>query len=176
MQEIKKNNIIIRLVIVISSIFLVVKLYKNEENPYAKYENQDFKFHMISSNLNKEIPVHTLSNDVYITSYFASWCGACKENLEPLEHIRNKTGIRIFGVDMISPRDEENAKLLYKNFFDDILLDLNGNSIKTFAIRAIPVTILVSKSGKILLYHVGNINNRILEEIIHRAENDRKKD
>ncbi len=157
------------------TIFMVVKLYKNEENPYAKYENQDFKFHMISNNLNKELQVYELSDDIYIASYFASWCGACKQNLEPLGYIREKIGIKIFGIDMISARDDENAKLLYKNFFDDILLDLNGNSIKAFSIKAIPVTILVSKSGKILLYHVGNINNKILEEIIHRAENDRKK-
>ena len=106
-----------------------------------------------------------LHGKYYIIHVFASWCGACKQDLLFLQKIRSRTMKHVVGV---AVRDNINKlRLLNKDKlpYDYIAFDSNNELAKIISSRLIPETLVINPEGKIIFRHIGGLNNKIAEDI-----------
>src|SRR5688572_28013806 len=97
-------------------------------------------------------------NKIVMINFWASWCAPCRVEMpgfEKLYKARSKDGFLILAVN----EDEERAKmdeyLAEKPVSFPVLLDKEGELMKTFGVRALPTTILVGSDGKVSAVYEG---------------------
>lgn len=104
-----------------------------------------------------------LKGEVTVVNVFASWCIPCRDEHPLLEIIKERTGVRLFG---INQKDApENAKSFLDglgNPYDAIGADDGRVSIE-WGVYGVPETFVVDAAGIITYKHVGPINARSLE-------------
>jgi len=97
-----------------------------------------------------------IAGKVVLLDFWASWCGPCKKSFPELEKIHAKykeRGLVVLGV------NEDEAPAEMKKFLEKVAVsfpivrDLKHKLITLAAVRAMPTSFLVDRSGRIVSVH-----------------------
>jgi thiol-disulfide isomerase/thioredoxin len=94
-----------------------------------------------------------------VISFFASWCGPCREELPALEAIQRAGGKDIVRVVAINYKESPQTYRRIRNDLRSYTLtfthDRNGKISKSYGVKGIPRLVIVGKDGKVAAQHVG---------------------
>ena len=107
-----------------------------------------------------------------VVNFFASWCGPCKMEMPYFDECYAEYGDRVtfmmvnlcaFGNDT-----KENGKQMVESggWTFPVYFDTDGEAATTYAIRAMPTTILVSAEGELKGRHTGMMDRETLEKTV----------
>lgn len=104
------------------------------------------------------------SGQVSVVNFWASWCVPCVEEHPMLMLLKQRTGVRVFGVNY---KDQAAAarRFLgrYGNPFAAVGTDGNGRAAIEWGVYGMPETFVVNGKGQIAYKHVGQITAETLE-------------
>ncbi|HEY7084394.1 MAG TPA: DsbE family thiol:disulfide interchange protein [Hyphomicrobiaceae bacterium] len=102
--------------------------------------------------------------EVSVVNFWASWCIPCVEEHPVLVRLKEKTGVRVFGVNY---KDQAAAarRFLgrYGNPFLAVGVDGNGRTAIEWGVYGMPETFIVDGTGRIAYKQVGPITAEALE-------------
>lgn len=95
---------------------------------------------------------------VVLINFWASWCGPCRQEFPHLDAIHQKyeaLGFTVFGVNVEQDRDMANKVLRDIPVTFPILFDDENQVSELYDVDAMPMTVLVDRSGEIRFMHRG---------------------
>lgn len=105
-----------------------------------------------------------LKGQVTVVNVFASWCIPCRDEHPLLVTLKEKSGVRLFG---INQKDApENARAFLDdlgNPYDAVGADSSGRVSIDWGVYGVPETFIVDAAGVIRFKHVGPISPESLE-------------
>jgi cytochrome c biogenesis protein CcmG/thiol:disulfide interchange protein DsbE len=107
----------------------------------------------------------SLKGQVTVVNVFASWCIPCRDEHPLLVTLKQRSGVRLFG---INQRDApENARAFLSelgNPYDAVGVDANNRVSIDWGVYGVPETFVVNADGVITYKHIGPISERSLVE------------
>ena len=134
------------------------------------------------ANINGDSPVSlsALRGKVVIVNFWAQWCDPCKNEMPMLQQVVNASGgeVAIIGVDIkndtVYPAQRflQTNGILYPVVKDDSAGTTTHGPLGTnYGIgTTYPTTIVISPSGKIAAFKIGELNEKQLNELIEKAK------
>jgi cytochrome c biogenesis protein CcmG/thiol:disulfide interchange protein DsbE len=102
--------------------------------------------------------------EVSVVNFWASWCAPCIQEHPLLVGLKQRTGVRLFGVNY---KDQAtNARRFlgrYGNPFTAVGTDGNGRAAIEWGVYGMPETFVINGKGEIVYKHVGPISAESLE-------------
>lgn len=114
-----------------------------------------------------------LIGQVSVVNVFASWCIPCRDEHPLLVELKERTGVRLFGMNLKD--EEENAGAFLDelgNPYDAIGADTNGRTSIDWGVYGVPETFLVRSDGIVLTRRVGPLDRKALEDLIAVIEQE----
>lgn len=115
-----------------------------------------------------------LLGQVSVVNVFASWCIPCRDEHPLLVELKERSGVRLFGINL---KDEESNATAFLdelgNPYDAIGADRDGRVSIDWGVYGVPETFLVRGDGLVLRRHVGPLDRASLDEFV--AAIDREK-
>ncbi len=141
--------------------FVNKKLFALSGKPFIPLQLTNFDGKYFSSNVFK--------NKLVLLDFWEVWCGACITSLPKVQALYEKykdRGLQVYGI-IHEKENLETAKLIaQKRKINLPMLFGNEQSKKNYSINAVPVYILIDKTGKIVFVMEGYPDN--LEEEIRK--------
>lgn len=109
-----------------------------------------------------------------VVKYFASWCGPCEEEVPVLQRAREAhPDVTFLGIAHQDPRPDAREWMADVGV-DDLptLLDIEGETARTFGARGMPSVSFVDAEGRLQYTHTGPIDEQLLEEWIDHLQGD----
>jgi cytochrome c biogenesis protein CcmG, thiol:disulfide interchange protein DsbE len=104
------------------------------------------------------------NGEVSVVNFWASWCGPCVQEHPLLVALKERTGVRLYGVNY---KDQAaNARRFlgrYGNPFTAVGVDGNGRTAIEWGVIAMPETFVVDGRGVVVFKHTGPISPEALE-------------
>jgi cytochrome c biogenesis protein CcmG, thiol:disulfide interchange protein DsbE len=104
------------------------------------------------------------TGQVSVVNFWASWCIPCVQEHPVLMALKERTGVRLYGVNY---KDQAAAarRFLgrYDNPFVAVGVDGNGRAAIEWGVYGMPETFVVNGKGEIVYKHVGPITPQALE-------------
>ena len=100
-----------------------------------------------------DVNISAFRGKIVFLNFWATWCPTCVEEMPSMEKLHLKLKDKNFALVSVSIQD---PALQVKRFFllnkltFTALLDPNGKTVPGFGIRAIPTTLIIDKSGRII--------------------------
>ena len=108
----------------------------------------------------KTVSLSSYKGKVVLLSFWATWCGPCKQEMPAMEKLYQKLkgqGFEVLAVDMMEDKATVSAFVKTSGYTFPVLLDktgeVGGNDM--YAARAIPTNYVVDKTGKIVGRKIG---------------------
>jgi len=102
--------------------------------------------------------------EVSVVNFWASWCIPCVEEHPVLVRLKEKTGVRVFGINYKDqPAAARRFLGRYGNPFVAVGVDGNGRTAIEWGVYGMPETFIVDGKGRIAFKHVGPITAESLE-------------
>lgn len=113
-----------------------------------------------------------LTGDVTVVNVFASWCIPCRDEHPVLEALKDRTGVRLFGMNQKDAAENAVAFLTeLGNPYDAIGADADGRTSIDWGVYGVPETFIVDAGGVIRFKHVGPLSlDDLASEIIPAIE------
>jgi len=118
------------------------------------FPNRSSRVEVILQNLNgADVNISVFRGKIVFLNFWATWCPTCVVEMPSMEKLHRKLKDKDFAVVTISIQDSAAA---VKRFFKQnkltytALLDSTGKTVPGFAIRAIPTTLILDKTGRII--------------------------
>jgi cytochrome c biogenesis protein CcmG/thiol:disulfide interchange protein DsbE len=100
---------------------------------------------------------------VSVVNFWASWCIPCVEEHPVLVMLKEKTGVRLFGINYKDqPAAARRFLGRYGNPFAAVGVDSNGRTAIEWGVYGMPETFIVDGTGRIAYKHVGPITREAL--------------
>jgi cytochrome c biogenesis protein CcmG/thiol:disulfide interchange protein DsbE len=101
---------------------------------------------------------------VSVVNFWASWCIPCVEEHPVLVRLKEKTGVRVFGINYKDqPAAARRFLGRYGNPFVAVGVDGNGRTAIEWGVYGMPETFIVDGAGRIAYKHIGPITAETLE-------------
>jgi peroxiredoxin len=106
----------------------------------------------------KQIPLKQLRGKLVFLNFFATWCGPCREEMPGMERLHRAhqdKGLVVLAVNL-----QEGAKTI-RPFVQSLklsfptVMDTEGAVSREYGVRALPVSFLIGRDGKILWRAIG---------------------
>jgi len=118
----------------------------------------DFTLRDIDGN---QVTLSALKGNVVVMSFWATWCGPCKEEMPHLQKMldeRKDDGLRILSISTDDARSASKVKpFIKKNGYGfTVLLDKDSSVIGTYnPSKTLPYTVVVDREGNVAMVHSG---------------------
>jgi thiol-disulfide isomerase/thioredoxin len=123
--------------------------------PKAEVASSDFTLESLDG---KSVSLASYKGSLVFLSFWATWCGPCKQELPSAqalyEKLRSK-GFLIVAVDVMEDNKTVSAFVKANHMTFPVLLDSNGKVGGEYDARSIPTNYIVDRKGKILARIVG---------------------
>jgi len=106
----------------------------------------------------RDVSLEDYRGNVVLVNFWATWCEPCREEIPAMEaayRARQADGFVVLGVNFQESREEVQA---FVDAFDvsyPILLDTNGQVMKTFRGVGLPFSLMLDREGVIQVRHTG---------------------
>jgi len=156
-------------------LLLAVLSFAQEKNlPQMKLKDMKNKTQSLQS---------MVENKVTLINFWATYCVPCRKEMKHLNRIHSTyvdQNVQVIGISIDDARTVGRVKSMVKSQKLDypVLLDTEQKLYKNFNTTAMPFSILVDASGKILWEHTGYLpgDELLMENEIKKALNTGKKD
>ena len=103
-----------------------------------------------------------------VINFWATWCPPCKAEMPEMEafYQANAGKIAFYAINIQEPSDRVQSFLKAGKYNMPILLDGNGDVARAYRVNAIPTTIIVDKSGKVVFRKSGAMTKSELDQAI----------
>ncbi|MFW6093580.1 MAG: DsbE family thiol:disulfide interchange protein [Pseudomonadota bacterium] len=106
-----------------------------------------------------------LLGEPVLVNVWATWCPTCKAEHDELMRIRERTGLRIVGVNYKDDSAQAQQWLeRYGNPYDLVVEDPDGSLGVELGVYGAPESFLLDENGTVIYKRVGDINPRIWRE------------
>ena len=107
------------------------------------------------------------SGQVTIVNFWASWCAPCVQEHPLLVALKERTGVKLYGVNYKDQPDTARRFLgRYGNPFTAVGVDANGRTAIDWGVTGMPETFILNGKGQIVYKHIGPISPESLESKI----------
>jgi peroxiredoxin len=100
-----------------------------------------------------------LGKKIVVLIFWASWCAPSTDVMPALNEFvatAEKSGVAVLAVNLGEDQEAVKSTVAEKGYQGTVLLDPSAQSLQTYRINAIPVTILIGKDGTVQAYHSGS--------------------
>jgi cytochrome c biogenesis protein CcmG, thiol:disulfide interchange protein DsbE len=105
--------------------------------------------------------------DVSVVNFWASWCAPCVQEHPLLVALKERTGVKLYGVNYKDQAATARRFLgRYGNPFVAVGVDANGRAAIEWGVTGMPETFIVNGKGEIVYKHIGPISAETLESKI----------
>lgn len=125
--------------------------------PATDVSSVDFSLEALDG---KKVTLSSFKGKVVLLSFWATWCGPCKQEMPAMEKLYKELkgkGFEVVAVDMMEDKATVSAFVKTSGYTFPVLLDttgeVGGNGL--YAARAIPTNYIVDKAGKIVGRKIG---------------------
>lgn len=105
-----------------------------------------------------DVEMDLASGKAHVVTFWASWCGPCRQELPILSNLQRKVGadrMRVIAVNI----EERSVYRKLRRMVTDLGLtaayDPNARAQKSFGVRAIPYMLIVGRDGKVVSVRTG---------------------
>jgi cytochrome c biogenesis protein CcmG, thiol:disulfide interchange protein DsbE len=107
------------------------------------------------------------SGEVSVVNFWASWCVPCVQEHPLLVALKERTGVRLYGVNYKDQPDTARRFLgRYGNPFTAVGVDGNGRTAIDWGVTGMPETFILNGKGEVVYKHIGPISAQTLESKI----------
>jgi peroxiredoxin len=95
---------------------------------------------------------------IVVLNFWASWCGPCRQEMPLLDTMASEyaeLGVQVWGVNVEAENDEAKTFLQQVPVSFPIMFDTTNQLAKTYAVEAMPTTVIIDKNGKVRAIHRG---------------------
>ena len=112
----------------------------------------------LKSGAGENLRLSEFRGEVVMINFWATWCGPCRQEMPLLDELYGryeKVGFQLLGINLDDDqrRAEEMAKSLGVTF--PVLYDVSKNVSRLYEVNAMPVTVLIDRSGVVRYTHYG---------------------
>ena len=105
--------------------------------------------------------------EVSVVNFWASWCAPCVQEHPLLVALKERTGVKLYGVNYKDQAATARRFLgRYGNPFTAVGVDTNGRAAIDWGVTGMPETFIVNGKGEIVYKHIGPISAETLESKI----------
>jgi cytochrome c biogenesis protein CcmG/thiol:disulfide interchange protein DsbE len=102
--------------------------------------------------------------EVSVVNFWASWCAPCVQEHPLLVALRQRTGVKLYGVNYKDTTATARRFLgRYGNPFVAVGVDADGRAAIDWGVTGMPETFIVNGKGEVVYKHVGPISAETLE-------------
>ena len=87
--------------------------------------------------------------DPVVLTFWASWCGPCRESLVTLDHAAGMTGLAVLGVNIEGQQDRAASIASSLSLHFPTLLDTQQAVARAYDVAHLPLTLLVDRDGHV---------------------------
>ena len=107
------------------------------------------------------------NGEVSVVNFWASWCAPCVQEHPLLVALKERTGVKLYGVNYKDQAATARRFLgRYGNPFVAVGVDANGRAAIDWGVTGMPETFIVNGKGEIVYKHIGPISPETLESKI----------
>lgn len=151
--------------IFITVILLTAISFAHAEELQASH---DFDLPSKSSN----IRLSDFRGKIVYLDFWASWCGPCKQSFPWMNAMHEKyksEGLVVLAINLDSNIEDAHKFLSSNNANFSVAFDNKGATPRTYSVKGMPSSFIISREGKIIFQHVGfneNDKNKLEQKII----------
>ena len=125
-----------------------------------------------------KVQIGDLSNKVTMINFWATWCEACMEEMPSIVSLRDQyssKGFEVLGINVDENPAQVTPPVVKKlGIKFPIFTDAGNNLAELFDVHAIPLTVIINKSRKILLVEPGgrDWNTDDMHQLLDKWVND----
>ena len=107
------------------------------------------------------------TGEVSVVNFWASWCVPCVQEHPLLVALKERTGVKLYGVNYKDQAATARRFLgRYGNPFTAVGVDTDGRAAIDWGVTGMPETFIVNGKGEIVYKHIGPISAETLESKI----------
>lgn len=134
----------------------------------ATIGDQAPSFDLKTLSTGKAVSLSSLGGKPLVLNFWSSTCTICDQEMPALQGIAHAYGskLRVVGVDVADPRQAAGAFAAKVGAHYQLLSDQQGTTAAAYRVSALPVTFIVSPTGKIVARHPGALTATELSYIL----------
>jgi peroxiredoxin len=117
----------------------------------------------------KRVKLSDYPGKILVVSFWASWCGPCKQELPVLENLQraaSKYGLEVLAVNWKEDRQViRNIRRMSPDLQMHLVSDASGLAGKSYGVTGIPHMILIGRDGLIQFVNIG-YGESVVDEIV----------
>jgi peroxiredoxin len=108
----------------------------------------------------KKVSLSSYKGQVVLLSFWATWCGPCKQEMPEMQTLYDNLksrGLTVVAVDVMEDKDTVSRFVKENKYTFPVLLDTNGSTAGSsmYGVSAIPTNYVIDRTGRIVGRAVG---------------------